>query len=453
MRSKYLACNLGLQNRPGITLTGLLSLASLLIGIACTEAQAQVTTQPATWPTSAQLAAETESCHSSLLDRDTLTDNWLGMGRKLSEKGLSVNLGLTQVYQQNLQGGLSTHRHAGRYSGRYGLEIDADMENLANLTGGRVYALARGGWSDGIDPPSVGSLFGVNSVAVGDRPIDLWQLYYEQSFLDNKAFIRAGKIDLTGGFECHGCPGSFDGSSFANDETAQFLNGSLVNNPTIPFPDPGMGVIAHLEPVEWWYISAAIADADADVRETGFNTGFHGNANTFSIYETGFLPRLRSSKGSLQGAYRFGMWYDPQPKGRFDGNGVKRDDVGFYTSLDQTIWKENTAEDDTQGLGIFGRYGIADADVNEIKSFWSTGLQYQGLIPTRGNDVTGFGVGQGRLSRQAGFDQSNETALEWYYNIQVTPWLHISPDVQYVFNPGGVSTDAVIIGLRLQMSF
>lgn len=366
-----------------------------------------------------------------------------------------MSLGLTQVYQQNLTGGLSTHRRAGRYSGRYDLEVDADLEALFGWSGGRVYGLARGGWSDGIDEPSIGSLFGVNSLAVGDRPIDLWQLCYEHSVLDNKAFLRVGQIDLTGGFECRDYPGSFDGSSFANDEATQFLNGSLVNNPTVPFPDPGLGFIAHVEPVEWWYISVAVADADADVRETGFNTTFHGPSNFFSIFETGVLPRLPSSRGPLQGAYRVGMWYDPQPKDRFDGSGSKRDDLGFYLSFDQMVLKENDNGEDSQGLGLFARCGFTDSDVNEIRCFWSAGAQYQGLIPSRDDDVVGFGVAQGRLSPNAGFTASHETAMELYYNAQISRWLSLSPSVQYILNPGGDSAvgDSVVVGVRLGIAF
>jgi len=247
----------------------------------------------------------------------------------------------------------------------------------------------------------------------------------------------------------------FDGSAFANDETCQFLNHSLVNNPTIPFPDPGLAALIHAEPVEGWYVAAAVADADAEATETGFNTAFHGPADTFSIYETGILPKLPSARGPLQGGYRVGMWYDPQAKDRLDGSGTKTGDVGFYTSCDQMLWRPSDKQDDARGLGVFGRYGIANADVNEIKSFWSTGVQYRGLIPTRDKDVTSFGVGQGRLSRQAEFTKSNETALEWFYNIEVTPWLHVSPDVQYIFNPGGDASvnDAVVLGVRVQVSF
>ncbi len=397
-----------------------------------------------------------DNCLSSVLSRDTLTNDWFGLGEKLSESGFALSLGLTQIYQQNLRGGMSTHRRAGRYSGRYDLEMEADLDTLLGWSGGRAFlGLARGGWSDGIDESSVGSLFGANAVAVGDRSIDVWQLYFEQSFANDKANIRIGKVDLTGCYECRGCPGSFDGNSFANDEATQFLNGSLVNNPTIPFPDPGLGIVVHVEPAEWWYVSAAVADADADVRETGFRTAFHGPDNFFSILETGFLPQLPSTNGPLQGAYRIGMWYDPQPKDRFNGSGTKRDDVGFYLSVDQVVCKENADADDSQGLGLFARYGVADSSVNEVKSFWSVGGQYQGLIPTRDDDVLGVGVGQGSLSGSAGFSASHETAVEAYYSIQITPWLNVTPSVQYIANPGGDRDvdDAVVGGIRLQISF
>ena len=385
-------------------------------------------------------------------ERDTLTDNWLGLGRPLDEAGLAVALGLTQICQHNLHGGLSTHRRSGRYAGSYDLEIDADLEALAKLPGGRLYLLARGSWSDGVDPPSVGSLFGANADAAADRAIDVWQLFYEQAVLPGKLWVRLGKIDLTGGFECRGCPASFDGSQFANDETGQFLNGALVNNPTIPFPDPGRAAIVHLEAVEGWYVSAAAADADADVRETGLRTGLHGRDEFFSIFETGLTPRLASPRGPLQGAYRVGLWYSGATRERFDG-GSKRDDVGCYASCGQCLWKENRQEDDEQGLGAFARYGLAHADANEVKGFWSAGVQYQGLLPSRDDDVVGLGVAQGRLSRQAGLTERHETALELYYKIAVTHWLEIAPEIQYVINPGGAGGDAVVAGVRVQIAF
>ena len=118
--------------------------------------------------------------------------------------------------------------------------------------------------------------------------------------------------------------------------------------------------------------------------------------------------------GLMRGAYRVGVWYDPQDKPRNSGS-MKRDDVGFYISADQVVLKETDDEEDAQGLGVFGRLGYADHDVSAVRCFWSAGAQYQGLLPTRDDDVIAVGVAQGRLTRTAGFTEPHETVVEAYY--------------------------------------
>ena len=265
-------------------------------------------------------------------------------------------------------------------------------------------------------------------------------------------------LDIGGGFECRGCPVSFDGSAFANDETAQFLNGALVNNPTIPFPDKGLGLVLYYNPIQWWYLGAGVADAEADARESGFNTAFHGESYFFYVYETGITPQLDSSNGPLQGAYRIGLWNDPQPKGNADAAENRSDDVGYYLSFDQMLAKENDDPEDGQGIGVFTRYGYADALRNDITNFFSLGFQYQGLLDGRDDDVLGVGFAQGCISNEADttYAATHERVLEVYYNVQVTPWLNISPSLQYVGNPKAGETlakDALVFGIRAQTTF
>ena len=393
-------------------------------------------------------------CWRCFRRRDTLTDNWFGLGETLDEHGLTLSLSLTNVYQVVTHGGAAMRARTGRHSGSWDLELEADLEKILSLPGATVYVSAEGSWRNGIDPAGVGSVFGVNADAAGNRSIDVTQVYYEQMLFGEKVRIRVGKLDIGGGFECRGCPVAFDGNTFANDETAQFLNAALVNNPTIPMPDLGLGAVVYVEPVAGWYLSAGVADAQADGRETGFRTAFHREDYFFSIYETGVAPRFASPWGRLQGTYRIGMWYDPQDKPRFTGS-TKRDDTGLYVSADQVVFKENKDQEDTQGLGLFARCGYADHEVSAIKAFWSVGGQYQGLFPTRDDDVLGFGVAQGRLEKEAGFTEGHETVMEWYYNVAVTGWLSISPSVQYILHPGGMEMpkDAVVFGIRAQMSF
>ena len=404
-------------------------------------------------------AGNEQSRIDNIRERETLTNGFFGLNDDLADKGIEVGLGVTNIYQQNVRGGISKHRRAGRFSGSYDLELSADLKKLLGIEEASVYMLTEGVWSKsaGIDAPSVGSVFGVNGDARARRSIDITELWYEQAFLDDSLRIRLGKMDLTGGFEHHGCPVSFDCSSYANDETTQFLNGALINNPTIPFPDYGLGVAVHYNPAGFWYLSAAAADAQADIRETGFRTTFHKEDYFFYIVETGITPQLRSDKGPLQGAYRLGLWYDPQPKANTDGGKNYRDDTGVYLSFDQMLAKENTDIEDSQGLGGFFRYGYASGKRNDISNFWSLGFQYQGLLDGRDDDVLGLGFAHGTFSNSADttYTDDYESAVELYYNAQVTSWLNVSPNVQYIANPGGSQalSDAVVLGVRVQMRF
>ena len=161
----------------------------------------------------------------------------------------------------------------------------------------------------------------------------------------------------------------------------------------------------------------------------------------------------------MTGTYRLGIWVDGQDKARFSNGQVHRDDTGFYTSCDQMLYKENSNPEDTQGLGGFFRYGWADSRYNSITDFFSIGLQYQGLFQGRDDDILGIGYSTGFFSNKdaSNYTEDYESLIEAYYNFKVSPWLKISPSIQYVTNPsdgaGTKTSDAVIVGLRLAMTF
>jgi porin len=255
---------------------------------------------------------------------------------------------------------------------------------------------------------------------------------------------------------------SFDGSLYANDERRQFLNGAFINNPTIPFVYTGLGAIAYWNPVEPWYISAGGIDAQGDFRETGFRTAFGGEDYFIYMVETGVVSEFEGCNGKLPGAYRLGMWYDPQPRRVSRGEESEeaeayRDTAGVYVTCDQMIARESGEAGCDQGFGVFGRYGYAPARASDLTQFWSVGGQYKGLFDGRDEDVLGFAFGQGVFSDAAEgvFTADYESAIEVYYNIQATPWANVTPSVQYIMNPSGdAETDnATVVGLRAQIVF
>ncbi len=413
---------------------------------------------PADESTVAEVVTEAEARSEPVLDavnNERLTGDWGGARPWLEDRGIDFGLSMTSIYQHNARGGLQTH-NGHRITGSVDYELTFDLGTMGLGRGGVVYVLAESSWNASIGGDRVGNLFDVNGDAAGDTSAVVSELWFEQTFWEGKARFRLGKIDITT---------DVDANAYANDETSQFLNPVLINTGNIPAPDRGLGAQLIVQPLDWMYAGLLAADAQADGRETGLNTAFHDQDYFFAGLEVGFLPIWEVPWGKLPGGYRFGLWYDPQPKEVFfdDLGGrrltvpLKRDDLGFFFNMDQMLWKEDPGDQaDAQGLGMFFRYGFAHEEANAIEHFWSIGAQYQGLVPTRDDDVLGFGFAQGILSDEltqvAGGDR--ESIYELYYNARILPWLSVTPDFQYIVNPGAAGgRDAFVAGIRLQMSF
>lgn len=419
-------------------------------------ARASVVAQPET----TQEKSNEEPTPTRWFERDRLTGDWGGHRPALEESGVTFDMTFTTYYQHVAHGGLKT-RNAHTIIGVNDFEFAFDLEKMKVIDGGSIYIWGSNAWGE--SPSSrgwVGDLFWVNGAELGDRPIDVHELSYEQSLLEDTLKFRFGKV-------CMSC--YFDTNEFAYEPTEDFQNYGLNNAPNIPFPGFAfgtLGAIATYTPCEQFYVQAGVTDADAEFNETGFKTAFHGEANVFSMYEIGWTPTFATSRGKLPGHYRFGAWHDSQTKDQFynDLGGrrrtapVKHGDWGAYVNFDQVVTRENPeTEGDEQGLGLFFRYSYAGGDVNVIEHFWSIGFQFEGLIPTRDDDVWGFGVAQGILSgdiESTGVSPHRETALETYYSFQVYPWMTISPDFQWILRPGGLDgPDAFVAGMRMRIMF
>ena len=93
---------------------------------------------------------------------------------------------------------------------------------------------------------------------------------------------------------------------------------------------------------------------------------------------------------------------------------------------------------------------------NPIQQFYSLGVGGKGIIPERDNDRFGLGYYYVKLSDDlpSSLGLDSEQGIEFFYNIAITPALTITPDIQYIIDPGGGQhDDALVAGIRMQMSF
>ena len=88
----------------------------------------------------------------------------------------------------------------GRHVGRYELGMSADLEKTFGIEGGSFNITGWGGWPDteGIDESSVGSAWGINSLAYGNRTLDIVEFFYEGPLFSDNWTISVGKMDFTG---------------------------------------------------------------------------------------------------------------------------------------------------------------------------------------------------------------------------------------------------------------
>ena len=90
------------------------------------------------------------------------------------------------------------------------------------------------------------------------------------------------------------------------------------------------------------------------------------------------------------------------------------------------------------GVSVFGQFGWSDPKSNP--SQWSVmgGMSWQGILDARPNDTLGVMFAYAHFSNMDSLSFSpgqGETVVEGFYNLQLTPWLSLQPDVQYINQP------------------
>jgi porin len=434
------------------------------------ETEPAPTTQPTTASAGEALVDPQEAAAPALfrLDysgdlatRPALTGDWGGLRNQLAEQGYSIQLDVEQLIQGSARGGADTN-NAFRYSGSWDLRLKFDTNRMGLWPGGLLELHAESFFGQGLNG-KVGS--NVNDDAVfplpGSNEVMLSQVQYTQ-FLSEHFGVTLGKLDTTWG----------DRNEFAWIHGDNFLHTSFRWNPitaaTVPYSPLGAGVFVM---GDWGQWSLSILDTEGLPDRTGFDTVFEGGTTLATEARFNVKPFGLSGQQTLgfvwsDKAYTV-FQQDPRVRLRIGRTPVRslsrlNQSLGSesgswaaYYNFDQYLYTES--DDPTQGIGVFGRIGVSDGDANLIQSFYSAGVGGKGIIPTRDNDKFGLGYFCTNWSDTILTDAlgvNTAQGIELFYNIQVTPWLQISPDLQVLIDPGGVSDrdTAIVYGLWAKMS-
>lgn len=236
--------------------------------------------------------------------------------------------------------------------------------------------------------------------------------------LDDRMRIVGGKIDLTN---------YFDRNAVANDETSQFLNTALVNNPLLKQPPNGPGLAVQYQ----------------TGGEVGMALGIQSPNNTAStitekIYAVAEIDYHSHFFFEREGNYR--LW------GRVGSvsEELKKKTWGVGFSLDQQI---------AARLILFARAGIGRTEGENRKAYaWSAGFQLASPFAASSKDRTGLA-----FSRQVE-PESTESIAEGYYHHILTDRLWVSLDLQWLISgrnriTGDENENIFIPGIRTTVNF
>lgn len=362
-----------------------------------------------------------------------------GLRTDLGKYGISFNASDSENLLGNFAGGV---KNGATLQGVLTLGLDVDTGKAFGLQGGTLHVTALQLHGRPLTPSYLDNLNAANGNE-GENATRLWELWYDQQFLNNKFDVKIGQQSIDN---------EFIGSTYS----ALFVN-TMAGWPLIPsvdlygggpaYPLSSLGVRLQTEPTSNTTILAGVFDDnpggggfDDDAQQLDHG-GALFNLNTGALWIAEIQQSVKL--GGLPGTYKFGGWYDSAtfPDQRFDE--MHRGNYSLYGVVDQTIWQSKA--DSSRNLNVFGRLMGAPSNQNLVSLSFNGGVTLAAPVPGRDNDSAGIDFGLGKVSdraadadRDAGLKpRGTEELIELTYQAQITPWLVAQPDLQYIWTPGG----------------
>jgi porin len=393
--------------------------------------------------------------------RDKLSGDWGGLRTDLADHGVYPEITFSQFGQGVASGGKNRN---GEYLGKVDYRLNLDVAKLAGLWQGVGISLhAETRFGNGIEADA-GAFALPNTASLYPLPddyhdTDITGLLLTQMLFDERVTLFFGKIHTV------------DLVTLIFPEAANGLEGFWNIN----------GLVPALPWFRFWNLSIWGGGGWTN-QEEGIQSGlfFFGQENVSTTWE--FAESFEDGVG-LFGFYRF--FYEIAGKPGFvmvgAGGATKK-----YPSLDssdfinipgagpvsttgkrpwdlaayvqQVFWQ---AEDDPKRRAQFFMGGTGGND-NPNFSNWTVfaSIEAFGPMVSRAQDRIGISFWYSGLSNDfvdllddLGFRARDTWGFELYYNFEINPWLHLTPDLQLIQNDDKDDDFAVIPGIRLVLDF
>ncbi|MFM8331081.1 MAG: carbohydrate porin [Candidatus Methylumidiphilus sp.] len=412
-----------------------------------------------------------ENKGGDILNRSTLTGDWFGLRPKMEDFGVTFDGRVTQfgfgiaggMYRPlNTPAGNLSKGDSGAYTGHGEYDLVFDLDKLVGLPKGRLLVRAEHWFGEygnvslrtGAFTPAV--FPAVLPVTPNDPGVPYLTNFFYTQPLTRRLVVFLGKRDVLG---------AHDQDKFAGgDGTQQFVNQAFIANPAfllgLPYSAYTIGMVT---PQDWGKATLFVYDPKDrtdefldfnDVFSKGVIVGGEARVDTrfFDLpgeQHIGALWKHHAQTDLSFGEPTPGVYPEPT----VPGLPTKRDAYTVFYGFDQYLF--NWSKDSDQGWGVFGKASISDGNPTPMRYFLSLGIGGDSPFGRERGDTFGLGWYFNGASSAFGpvprrlFDPRNGTGVEFFYNVQVTPWLNITPDLQYVSPGTSLGGDSFVYGLRV----
>ena len=250
-------------------------------------------------------------------------------------------------------------------------------------------------------------------------------LWWEQEFKPVGITYRVGQLYA---------PTLFGSNSYLGDDRATFMNTILSTNQGTPWAggNRGLGAMVSLDRDEF-YASLGFQDAKGDQKSLDFADGKFAY-----LGELGWTPTF---DGEHQGNYKVTVGYvdqtsignDPANQSGWGGTLSAQQDIsdayGFFGILRRSYGRVISNTDTAAGVGFTLKKPLGRVD-----------------------DMLGTGAFYSKPFENGNGTFRDEYGIEAFWNIQLTPRLQFSPDMQLYLQPGRVNQNGQVFvaGFRFQ---
>lgn len=398
----------------------------------------------------------------------TLLGQW-GPRAKLEAAGVAPFAQWTTEGWGNAAGGLARR---GWWNSLLDFGFELDMEKLGWWQGGhfmaQVYWVSNS-HREGCFDDYAGGVNPVSGIMAGDQ-LRVFNLHYRQVWGEETTVLKLGQLAVDDDFMGSDYAGLFLNSAFGAmpSQVGTPLATSCGNPPAFPI----YAVAAPGAFLSTRFTDSLTSQLGLYYGRPGFDEpGNHGfdwvsqePAELGVFWETACAYRVAQRPATT----RLGLSYHTGPLDDFSGQwadeppATRQNVPNFYLIHDLQLLA------DAQGapkLGLFARGGVTpQPDRSMVGWYADAGLNWFAPLPGRAEDVAGVAASHTQFGHDyrasTGPDgiAAGETTLELTYRAQVTRWMALQADVQFLFNPAvdpesGRRETATILGLRAELSF